>query len=303
MTTHDRTRTLGVGLLAALLILTALGPNELAGREEKRDDKTDGPRVITLTKDEETPTNFQHRTGPRGIVRAINTFKEAMPDDHRARIYIEKFLNQNNGRFEDRIARMVMLGPEGKKDGEEHIYEGWHEHSVVARVITWEEGVREGPEKVFGRGPKGRYVRKLIPYENGKIDGTVTTYHPNGKAMAKAPHVDGQQEGVTKMWTPDGKLIQTIPYEDGKRHGTLVEYWPQRGKKKKVVPCEKGKVNGTVHIYYEDGTLKAEMPFKQDSLHGIEKRYDEEGNLERRRYWLDGERVPEGVFEDRYKED
>lgn len=299
MTTYRKTRMIGVRLLAVLIVLTGLAPSVLGGQEKEK--QTDGPRVITLEKDEETPTDFTHRTGPRGIVRAIDAFKKSMPEDHRARIYIEKFLNQNNGRFEDRIARMVMMGPEGKKDGEEHIYKGWHEHSEVARIITWKDGVREGPEKVFGRGPDGRYVRKLIPHEDGEIKGTVTTYYPDGEVMAKAPYADGRQEGVTKMWSREGKLIQVIPYRDGERNGTLVEYWPKSGKKKKVVPCENGKVDGTVHLYHEDGTLKAEIPFKEDSLHGIEKRYDEEGELERRRYWLDGERVPEGVFRDRYE--
>lgn len=302
MSFHRHNMPAALLVCTALICLCAVCDVLLAAEKgDQETDETDVPRTIVLGTNEKTPTNFQHRTGTRGIVNEINKFKKQLPDEHKAKIYIEKFMNQNYGKYDDRISRIVTIGPEGKRDGIEKIYKGWHESSVVARIIQWEDGVRHGNEEIIDRSEEGRYVRKTIPWKDGRIEGTVKTYYPDGEVMSAAPYVDGKQEGVTKMWSDEGKLIQVIPYKNGKRHGTLEEYWAETGQKKKVVPCENGKVNGTVRLYYRDGTLRAEMPFQKDSLHGIEKRYDEEGDLERKRYWLDGERVPEGVFRDRYE--
>ncbi|MBS3764693.1 MAG: toxin-antitoxin system YwqK family antitoxin [Planctomycetes bacterium] len=270
----------------------------------KKKEKYEG-RVIVLEKDDEVPTNFQTRgRGVGGVTGPIKKFIKKMPKTHTAKIYVRRVQNMNYEKNDDALQRMVMLNPEGKKDGEEWFFVGTAEGNPITRKIPWENGVKNGIEKVYGRGKKVRhYLRKERPWENGKVEGVVKVYYSGGQIMAKVPYVHGKQEGVSKSFSEEGKLTQVVPYKKGKREGTMIQYWPKTGKKKKVVPCENGMVDGTARLFYEDGTLKAEMPFREDTLHGVEKRYDEDGELKRKRYWLDGELVPEGVFKDKYKKD
>ncbi|MFP4027397.1 MAG: toxin-antitoxin system YwqK family antitoxin [Candidatus Brocadiia bacterium] len=277
-----------------------------AEKEEKSaEGKIKGHRTIVLKKGDEIPRDFHQRQGPAGIIRQIEQFMEKLPEDHTAKIVIGKFLNQNYGGYDDRIDRMVMLGPDGKKDGLEKTYAGGGEGGGgLKREIQWKDGIRHGTEKVYSRGPgHGLYVQETIPWVKGKVHGTVQVFYPDGEVMAKVPYVHGKQEGVSKSFSEEGKLTQVVLYKKGKREGKMIQYWPKTGKKKKVVPCENGMVDGTARLFYDDGTLKAEMPFREDTLHGVEKRYDEDGELQRKRYWLDGELVPEGVFKDKYKKD
>lgn len=282
-------------LLCAAALLTA---RPAAGGEEKEEEnEKKGPRLILLEPGDPTPTDFHHRQGPRGIIRRIDTFRKKLPEEHKAKIVVEKFFNMNYGKVDDRIARMVPLDEKDRRDGTELIFRKGRLH----REVPWVEGVRHGTETVYGT--RRRKPAKTVPWKKGKVHGEVKTYYPDGKVMSEASYVDGKLQGLSKSYSPEGKVIKVVPYRNGKRHGTMVDYWPKTGKKKKIVPCVEGKVEGTAKLYYEDGTLKAEIPFRNDSRHGIEKTYDEDGKLERRRYWLDGELVPEGVFEEKYEKD
>jgi antitoxin component YwqK of YwqJK toxin-antitoxin module len=65
----------------------------------------------------------------------------------------------------------------------------------------------------------------------------------------------------------------------------------------------KGKVHGTVKEFYENGNPKRELPFVEDRMHGVEKEYDGEGNLENTAYWYEGDRVSKDVYRQRVAED
>ncbi len=288
--------------LAIFLTFTLIST---AGVQEKKEGKDQSvkPRTIVLEKGDQAPTDFVHRVNPQGMTDKINKFLEDAPKKHKIKAEVGTFYNQNSGNYNHRIERMIVLGPDGKKDGIEWDYGGAGESVNLKRKVPWKEGKRHGTEKVFARAKgQGRYVRKKIPWKNGTISGVKKVFHPSGTVMAKIPYKNGKQNGKSKSFNKDGKLTQVVPYKNGKRHGKMIYYWSGTDQKKKVVPCRNGKVNGTAKLYYKDGTLKAEMPFKNDVLHGIVKRYNEKGELDRKRFWIEGEQVPEGVFKDKYKE-
>jgi antitoxin component YwqK of YwqJK toxin-antitoxin module len=96
---------------------------------------------------------------------------------------------------------------------------------------------------------------------------------------------------LAKTYDLPGRLVKVTPYRDDKTDGKVVEYYPSTEREKKVIPFRQGKVHGLVLEYYEDGTRKHELPALDDHFHGVEKEYDEKGQLIRTRYWLDDELV------------
>ncbi len=289
-----------VCLLALIMGSIVVAADKTEEKEEKKDKIGKMDRVIELKKDDPVPTDFQHRVGIQGIIRTIKKFKKKMPKTHTAKIYIERVQNMNYGKNDDVIRDMVMLNPEGEKDGEEWVFAGGAESNRLKQKIPWKDGVKDGIEKVYGRG-RGHYLKKERPWDNGEVKGVVKVYYPNGKIMSKIPFKDGKQHGKSKTYSRKGKLIQVVPYKKGKREGTMIEYWPKTGKKKKVVPCKDDKVNGEVRMYYENGQIKRKMHFKEDSLHGVVVEYNEKGEVETKRYWLNGTPVAKGVYESKKK--
>ncbi len=61
-----------------------------------------------------------------------------------------------------------------------------------------------------------------------------------------------------------------------------------------------GKRNGPFKMYYDDGTLKAERNFKNDTLHGVYKEYYDNGTLKVEGFYKDDKM--EGVVK-RYNRD
>lgn len=299
---HKHIKRISLCLIVLFAGSVAFAAGNEAEKGENKEESYSG-RIIVLEKDDEVPTNFQTRgRGVGGVTGPMKKFQKKMPETHTAKIYVQRVQNMNYEKNDDALQRMVMLNPDGEKDGEEWDYVGKAERNPITRKIPWENDVKDGIEKIYGRGKDVRhYLRKERPWKNGKVEGVVKVYYPRGEIMSKVPFKDGEQHGKSKSYTRDGELMQVVPYENGKREGTMIKYWSDSGKKKKVVPCEDGKVHGKVRMYYKDGQLKAIMPFQMDSLHGVEIRYDEKGEVDTKRYWLNGKPVAEGVFKSRQK--
>lgn len=300
---YDHCRRICVWMAVLFVCTVAHGIADDAQQSKGEEKNQDGDRVIVLEKGDEVPTNFKARVSPRGIIKAIKDFTEDMPESHTAKIYVTKVLNQNYGEYDDALKRMVMLNPDGEKDGEEWMYDAKPESVRLLRTIPWKHGVKNGEEKLYGESNNESYLKKTRTWKDGDIEGTVKVYYPDEEVMTEIPYKEGKQNGKSKSYTPDGKVKKVVPYKNGKRHGKVVEYWPGTDQKKKVVPCKDGEVNGEVQMYYEDGQLKAKMPFKEDSLHGVEIRYDEDGKEETKRYWHEGEAVPEGVYKSKHEDE
>jgi antitoxin component YwqK of YwqJK toxin-antitoxin module len=104
-------------------------------------------------------------------------------------------------------------------------------------------------------------------------------------------YAGGQRQGVAKTYDLPGRLVKVTPYRNDKTDGKVVEYCPGTEREKKVIPFRQGRAHELVLEYYEDGTRKHELPAQDDRFHGVEKEYDEKGQLVRTRYWLDDEVV------------
>ena len=180
--------------------------------------------------------------------------------------------------FEPYAAAFVPVDPEGKNDGVE---------VAGNQRITWENGVRNGPQIIL----KGKNKVASIPWKNGVIEGTKKTFFPDGSVKSETPYVDGKPHGVSKTYAKDGTVTRSCTLKVGRRDRPLVDYWPGNGNKRRIVTYDDGAVTGTVKTFYRNGQPRQEIPFINDTMHGEEKRYTEDGKPDESRYWLDGNLV------------
>lgn len=116
------------------------------------------------------------------------------------------------------------LVSEGKMDGKERIGEWVYYHKKSNDVMTREN------------------------YANGKLDGTVTTYYPNGKITEEIHYNNGIKEGPDNYYSPDGVLLKKLLYKADK-------------------------LQGPATYYDANGNITIEGFYKDDKKHGLWKYY------------------------------
>jgi hypothetical protein len=220
-----------------------------------------------------------------------------LPEDHKLRVQFHKVWDMSRKDLVEMVKMSVPLDEKGRPDGVERHYRPWR---GIQRTVTYEKGERNGLEEVYDGGYGSKQPRVVIEWKSDQMQ-KKTIFHPNGQVSTTVRYREGKPTGESCSFDPKGRLTRVIPYVDGKRHGDMVSYWPETGGKRRVVPCLQGRVQGTVREFYEDGSRKAELSFHDDSLHGVECRWDKDGKLSRVRYWINGELVPEGVFRERFE--
>ena len=165
--------------------------------------------------------------------------------------------------------------------------------------MTWKNGIKEGPERIYNENP--RYLKTEIPWVAGKIEGIRKTFYENGKIASETPYVKGKAHGVAKSFSADGKVMRECTLKKGLRDGKLTDYWPETGKSRRSIHYKMGKVTGVVRQYHDNGQLKSEVSFRNDAMHGEEKRFERDGKPAKSRYWLNGNFVTKTEFELKYK--
>ena len=85
--------------------------------------------------------------------------------------------------------------------------------------------------------------------------------------------------GKDSLWTysENNKLKAEIHYKNGRRNGTATGY--EEGKIHSILPYKNGKIDGVKKVFYENGSTKFEVGFKNDTVDGDLKYYDIEGKM------------------------
>ena len=230
--------------------------------------------------------------------RRVKPFVEALPDGYHARIEFTTFGAGGDGRPIRYVCQMTPLDADDRIDGTEMAFGDWYRGP--SRVSPFRKGVRQGIEKLFQNG--GETLQAEVPWENGELHGVKKTYHPSGALAAEASYEHGVPVGASRTYAPDGQLLRTLQFKDGKRNGQMIDYWPGRADTiQRVVEYRDGIVDGLSREFYANGKVKWEKPFRNNSLHGIERQFKPEGEVERTRWWLDGAEVSEAVFKEKFK--
>jgi antitoxin component YwqK of YwqJK toxin-antitoxin module len=148
--------------------------------------------------------------------------------------------------------------------------------------------------------PDGKLMVE-INYRAGKKNGMKTTFLD--KETMKENFRDDVKEGFTRYYFPDGKLKQEIPFVKGLEQGfakeyasdgtiiTLTEY-----KRGFIVDRQRinrkdgnGRKQGRWYTFYDNGTLKAEVTYRDGMKNGYLKEYAENGDLLRINKFIDDE--------------
>lgn len=96
-------------------------------------------------------------------------------------------------------------------------------------------------------------------YSKGKLNGTKTTYYPNGQITEELNYSNGLKQGPNKFYSPDGVLIKELMYENDQLHGPA-NYYDASGSLVIKGQYKKGMKNG-LWTYYKDGELLSEETF------------------------------------------
>ncbi len=96
-------------------------------------------------------------------------------------------------------------------------------------------------------------------YKNDKLDGTVTTYYPNGKITEESNYKNGVLEGPNNYYSPGGVLIKKLFYLNGELQGEAF-YYDNNGNVLIQGFYKKGKKDG-LWQYYKNGKIEMEETF------------------------------------------
>lgn len=85
--------------------------------------------------------------------------------------------------------------------------------------------------------------------------------------------------GSASFTTLNAKDLKVCESEEDTKVGCVHKEYYDNGKLKAEIPYKNGKVEGVVKEYYENGNLRIEIPFKDGKQEGISKLYYENGNI------------------------
>lgn len=124
----------------------------------------------------------------------------------------------------------------------------------------------------------GDYLEYTEVYEKGVLQGDKTWYDPNGNIMMIESYTDGRIHGEQVTYYPNTVIRSVITYYKGRI--TKVEWNNDKGRSIFKEIYENG--SGRWRHYYDNGTLHEEGEYLNGLKHGVWRKYNEKGELERK---------------------
>ena len=273
-------------MASIVLLLLALTSQLAAGAEGDRDkEHTDSNRRTVVLQG----SNADHAAQ---IKRVLG---KELPDDHTLKlVYIKVTRGTPSLGLVEVLQMATSLNAHGERDGIE-IQRDSSFMAYLTRITPFVEGKRHGTERLYARGG---HVRATVEWVDGVRHGLRRSLMADGSVQTELMFENGIPVGQSKSYNAEGKVIEVTDYENGKKHGKRTQYWPDNPDVvRRAIPYVDGEVHGLAREYHDNGQLSKEMPFKNGLLHGKERHFDEEGKPIRTRYWLEGDVVPQGVFD------
>ncbi|PVW13500.1 toxin-antitoxin system YwqK family antitoxin [Marixanthomonas spongiae] len=132
--------------------------------------------------------------------------------------------------------------------------------TIKGKLVS--EGEMEGKNRIgewvyYHAGSNAVMTREY--YKNGKLDGTKTTYYPNGTKTEETHYENGLKHGESKFYSPQGVLLKQLNYEADKLSGKAVHY-DDNGTLTIKGHYKKGKKYG-LWQYFKNGELELEETY------------------------------------------
>jgi hypothetical protein len=298
--------TLLVAVGSAMAVFAGGEPSfELADDGEKTESRSG--RTVVVKSVEDLALKGISGKGAAKVRQVLERVIEENPETDRVRVFCGT-ATEGSSRWTFVYPRsLTPLDAEDRPHGTQWLMTNFDPTTgrvISYRLIPWEHGVKDGVEQEFrGAGwSREEFLAAEVPWRKGKMHGERKTFYPDGELKGLTRYVDGLASGPARQWDADGNLLSECPMKDGERHGKKKEYWPGTDQPRRIIPYRDDRVEGLVREFYRSGKLKRERRFHDDMAHGVDRIYDEDGNVISRRYWFEGTTVSREEFEKKKRE-
>ena len=213
-----------------------------------------------------------------------------------------KILQQNH--FKDGTGKVLLVYPDGKPslkleykhgqpegprntwyfDGKrteesfylrgllEGSYKAWFYSGSLSTEGQFKAGERTGVWKTYRENGK---LKRTTEYSFGSLNGKDTWYYENGRPETEIAYKDGNKNGLYRYFTPEGILIYQVMYK--KNSPVSYSYLDKRDSLLPPIAIEKE--TARIKTYFPNGTVSAELEYKDGFLDGDYKLYYPNGQL------------------------
>ncbi len=128
----------------------------------------------------------------------------------------------------------------------------------------------------------------ICTYINGELEGV--SHRTLGYVYHICEYINGKENGFSKKYYIENDKIYDIwYYKDGIWLDNVIQVWHPNGHLQKILHIEKNwKFCGPTTTYHPSGKKKTMYKYVYSKINGILREYDEEGNIFRIEYRVDG---------------
>ena len=143
------------------------------------------------------------------------------------------------------------------------LWKFYSEDGYLVSSIEYKSGIKNGSQKFYN---KDSSLSKIKIFRNDTITSN-TTFHLNGKTQLFIPYKNGEKNGNAFEYDTTGLVITWIKYDFGKVQKLSINRTDGQGKKS-------GK-----WMSFQNSILRWEADYNRGLKNGVERIYDERGNL------------------------
>ena len=138
----------------------------------------------------------------------------------------------------------------------------------------------------------------LENYKDGRLDGERYEYYPTGELKECAEYIDGLLDGRLQKFDIQGRLREECDYYQGQKHGCDISYFANQ-RIQRLYLYTHGQPDGTCTEKYENGRLKEQHFYQKGILHQKSEFFNEQGVLERKILYHQGNKLYEEYLGDK----
>jgi antitoxin component YwqK of YwqJK toxin-antitoxin module len=146
----------------------------------------------------------------------------------------------------------------------------YNQKGEVIQRINYNIGKRNGYSITYSyeQSSQGVEIAREL-YVNGIKEGRSYYYHPNGNLKEEVYYEEGKRQGPSRAFDSDGQLVALQEYHN--------DYLVERIRVNRT--DNEGRKQGQWLEFYEDGTVKREVVYKDNQIDGIYKEFEPDGGL------------------------
>jgi antitoxin component YwqK of YwqJK toxin-antitoxin module len=131
---------------------------------------------------------------------------------------------------------------------------------------------------------------EIVTYLNGKLNGAKVYFYKSKKVSSISNYKDGVLNGLIINFHENGQIAEEIMTKDGEKNGLSISYYETGQKAWEYYYISNFKLgSGGSKLWYPSGNLAWEICYDEKGIrNGIEKAYDDLGNLKYQKEWQNG---------------